>query len=284
MYESINHVQILVAIDDNRTEDFDDLMFAEGRGEITYCCFNNAIQELSRGVCPDIIILDWRRLDSNCPGLVNGLKTEESLRSIPILVVAGANITDEYFTKALIEEVDNLIRRPFTSMEFQIGLKSMIEIQRRNLMIRQLEEAVERKTRELACMSTLELQKSVLLNDLLDQVGRLDRITNFVYATNIKDIQKQLRKQLNLERSWECFKIYFEEIHSDFFERLDRTFDRLSLNERKLCAYIKMGLGNFELSQMAGTSDAAIRKAINRLKKKLALKARDDIRKFFFEF
>ena len=32
-----------------------------------------------------------------------------------------------------------------------------------------------------------------------------------------------------------------------------------------------MGMGNFEICQMSGTSDAALRKAINRLKKKLEL-------------
>ena len=89
---------------------------------------------------------------------------------------------------------------------------------------------------------------------------------------------------MDLDKSWENFKIHFEEMHEGFFEKLDLAYDMLSIKERKISAYIKMGLGNFEISEITGTSDASLRKAINRLKKKLDLGPKDDIRKFFFEF
>ena len=96
--------------------------------------------------------------------------------------------------------------------------------------------------------------------------------------------EKQIKSQLDLGKSWDTFKVHFEQMHNDFFAQLDDRYPSLTINDRKLCAYVKMGMGNFEITQMTGSSDVALKKAINRLKKKLDLTAEDDFRKFVFEF
>ena len=285
MNEHFNHIRILVADDDYSNVEIVLSVIDEFIEEVYYAPNGQVAVDLAKQEQPDVIIMDWEMPEMNGIEAIRQLKRIEDLKAIPILVATGVKTTDQNLTEALEAGAVDFLRKPFSPIEFKARVASAIRVHRQHETILQLlKDSMEQKTRELTSMATLDFQKSALLNELLEQVGRLDRITNFVYATDIKDIQKQLKSQLDLDKSWDSFKIHFEETHTGFFEKLDRTFDSLSLNERKLCSYIKMGMGNFEICQMTGSTDSTLRKAINRLKKKLDLGARDDIRKFMFDF
>lgn len=285
MKEAINNIRILVADDEYSNVEIILSIIDEHIEEVFYAPNGRVAVELAQSERPDIIVMDWEMPEMNGIDAIREIKTIGELEGIPIVVATGLKTTDENLKEALDAGAVDFLRKPFSPIEFKARIDAAIRLKRQHDSILQLlRESMEQKARELTSMATLDFQKSALLNELLNQVGRLDRLTNFVYATDIKDIQKQLKSQLDLDKSWDSFKVHFDETHSGFFEKLDHTFDSLSLKERKLCSYIKMGLGNFEICQMTGTSDVALRKAINRLKKKLDLGARDDIRKFMFDF
>lgn len=285
MSEAIKDVRILVVDDEYSNVELILSIIDERIKEVFYAPNGKIAVELAQEEKPDIIVMDWEMPEMNGIEAIKAIKQIESVSHIPILVATGLKTTDENLMEALEAGAVDFLRKPYSIIEFKARVESSLKVQRQHEAIeKMLQESVEQKQRELTSMATLDFQKSALLNELLEQVGRLDRITNFVYATDIKDIEKQLKTQLDLDKSWDSFKVHFEESHTGFFDKLDHTFNALSVNERKLCAYIKMGMGNFEICQMTGSSDSALRKAINRLKKKLNLGAKDDIRKFLFDF
>lgn len=253
--------------------------------EVFYAPNGKVAIELAKEELPDIIIMDWEMPVMNGIEAIEVIKKTPKIDQIPIIVATGIQTNDESLKKALASGAVDFLRKPYSEIEFNARVESALRIKKQHLTIeKMLRDAIEQKQRQLTSMATIDFQKSALLNELLDQVGRLDRITNYVYATDISEIQKKLKSQLNLDKSWDNFKLQFEEVYTGFFEKLDRQFTTLSNNERKLCAYIKMGMGNFEICQMTGSSDVALRKAINRLKKKLSLKAEDDLRKYLHSF
>ena len=285
MSEEIKDIRILVVDDEYSNVEIVLSIIDDKIQEVFYAPNGKIAIDLTLEEKPDVIVMDWEMPEMNGIEAIKSIKVKKEISRIPIIVATGVKTTDENLREAFDAGAVDFLRKPFSAIEFKSRIESSLRIQQQHETIeRMLQDSIEQKQRELTSMATLDFQKSALLNDLLNQVGRLDRITNFVYATDIKDIQKQLKSQLDLDKSWDSFKIHFEEIHAGFFEKLDHTFDSLSLNERKLCAYIKMGMGNFEICQMTGSSDSALRKAINRLKKKLDLGAKDDIRKFLFDF
>ncbi|WP_462248846.1 response regulator [Ekhidna sp.] len=285
MNEEIKDIRILIADDEYSNVELVLSIIDERIKEVFYAPNGKVAVELAQEEKPDIILMDWEMPEMNGIEAIKAIKETESIAHIPIIVATGLKTSDENLMEALDVGAVDFLRKPYSVVEFKARIESSIRIQKQHEAIqRMLQESIEQKQRELTSMATLDFQKSALLNELLEQVGRLDRITNFVYATDIKDIQKQLKSQLDLDKSWDSFKTHFEETHTGFFNKLNEAFDSLSVNERKLCAYIKMGMGNFEICQMTGSSDAALRKAINRLKKKLNLGAKDDIRKFLFDF
>lgn len=281
----MNAVRILVVDDEYSNVEAVMSMIDDKNSEVFYAPNGQVAVELAKEEKPDIIIMDWEMPVMNGIEAIEAIRKTEGIEQIPIIVATGIKTNDQNLRKALATGAVDFLRKPYSEIEFNARVESALRIQRQHLTIeKMLRDSIEQKQRQLTSMATIDFQKSALLNELLEQVGRLDRITNYVYATDINEIQKKLKSQLNLDKSWDNFKIQFEEVYTGFFEKLDQQFNVLSTNERKLSAYIKMGMGNFEICQMTGTSDAALRKAINRLKKKLSLGAEDDIRSYLLSY
>lgn len=292
MGDLLQDVRLLVADDEYENVEVI-LSYTKGQTDQVYYAPNGKIAvDLAHRKTPDLIIMDWQMPEMDGIEAIKTLQQSEETREIPIIVATGIMTTAENLKEALESGAVDFLRKPYNPIEFQARTESALRIRNQHEQIKKLliqekayiQEALEHKQRELTSMAVFDHQKSTLLTRLLEQIGRLDRITNHVYATDIKAIEKELKSQLNLNKSWDSFKVHFEEMHAGFFEKLDEQFEGISLNERKLCAYIKMGMGNYEICEMTGSSDAAIRKAINRLKKKLDLGPKDEVRKFLFDF
>ncbi len=289
---SLNNRRILIADDDfNNVQVI--LTFLEGiSDQVLYAPNGKVACSLARSEKPELIIMDWQMPVMDGLEAIRELKSDDDTKDMTIIVATGVMTTAENLKEALDAGAVDFLRKPFNPVEFKARTESALRIKHQHEVIKDMleqekkyvEQALEHKKRELTSMAVLDHQKNSMLNEMLEQINKLDRLTNHVYATDIKAIERQLKEQLDLGKSWDGFKIHFEETHDGFFEKLDQEFPGLSLNERKLCAYIKMGMGNFEISQMTGSSDAALRKAINRMKKKLELGPEDEVRKFLFDY
>ena len=288
----LNDIKILVADDDYGNVDVIISFVSEYTDQVFYAPNGRVAYELSKKKSPDLILMDWQMPEVNGIDAIKMLKADEATKDIPIIVATGVMTTVENLQEALDAGAVDFLRKPFSPIEFRARSAATLRLKQQHETIKHLlekekvfiQQQLEHKERELSSMAVFDHQKNVLLKDLLQQVSRLDRITNHVHATDIKSIEKQIVAHLDLDKSWNNFKHHFEEINPGFFGKLDKEYDSLSLNDRKLCAYIKMGMGNFEITQMTGSSDDALRKAINRMKKKMDLGPKDDLRKFLFEF
>ncbi|MCR9249580.1 MAG: response regulator [bacterium] len=278
--DDYNNVEVIITILKNQT----DQIFYAPNGQVAY--------DLAKKQQPDLILMDWQMPKVNGIEAIKMLQADESTKDIPVIVATGVMTTSDNLQEALEAGAVDFLRKPFSPIEFRARSSSTLRIKRQHDQIQEMllkekqyiEETLAMKERELSSMAIFDFQKNTLMEQLMEQVNRLDRITNHVYATDIRSIEKQIKSQLDLGKSWDTFKVHFEKMHDGFFATLDSKYPSLSINDRKLCAYVKMGMGNFEITQMTGSSDVALKKAINRLKKKLELGAEDDFRKFIFDF
>lgn len=80
---------------------------------------------------------------------------------------------------------------------------------------------------------------------------------------------RQLKYSHNNE-SWEEFDLYFQEVHSEFYEKLSSNY-QLTPNEMKLAAFTKLKLSSKEISSLTGQSIRTIDVGRYRLRKKLGI-------------
>lgn len=77
--------------------------------------------------------------------------------------------------------------------------------------------------------------------------------------------------------NWDEFELHFQQIHTNFYKKLLKVHPQLSINERRLCAFISLNLSNKEISELTLKSTRSIEVAKYRIKIKLGLTAKQSI-------
>ncbi|MGB0521969.1 MAG: tetratricopeptide repeat protein [Flammeovirgaceae bacterium] len=147
-----------------------------------------------------------------------------------------------------------------------------------------LKESMSAKERQLATSTMFSHEKNALLNQLLHYFQEMKSEVSDTGFAKILEASKLIQKNVNLQNSWENFVYQFENVHPDFFKRIKEAYPDVTGAELKIAAYVKIGLGNKEIAQVANMSGEAVKKGMYRLKKRLALEADDNLRDFIIRF
>lgn len=153
----------------------------------------------------------------------------------------------------------------------------------------QLQGELRHKSSELAS-STMNLihQNDILqkldedMQELSESVRREERKT--AITKRISDIRADLQTHMNDDESWNKFEENFNLVYDDFMKRLTEQFTTLKTSDRKLCAYLKMGLSSKEMASLLNMSVRSVETARYRLRKKLNLEAGDNLTDFIQNF
>ncbi len=90
-----------------------------------------------------------------------------------------------------------------------------------------------------------------------------------------------VRKKLNIliseEELWDDFKVQFEKIRPEFFNKLKRVAPDLSVNDLKHCTYVVSNLKSKEVAQLINVSPRSVETTRYRIKKKIGLEKDDSL-------
>lgn len=129
-----------------------------------------------------------------------------------------------------------------------------------------------------AALTSLKLE---LKNDLLHQlINDLDGLSAEDKEQRIEQIKKNIKGNLKSEKNWDGFLKHFDAAHTGFFGNLKSLHPHLTTNEEKHCAFLKMKLNNKEVASLLGITPESVKKARQRLKKKLGLKPEDSLKNY----
>jgi hypothetical protein len=145
------------------------------------------------------------------------------------------------------------------------------------------QENLASKERELASMAIQVLEKTKLMQDIQKQMQTLGENEEDI-KYNIKNLGKKLRESIDFNEDWENFKLHFEQVHPDFFERLTTTFPKLTNNDLKTIAYIRINLASKDIARLLNIDAKSIKMLKYRLKKKLQLEEETDLDFFLKTF
>lgn len=120
------------------------------------------------------------------------------------------------------------------------------------------------------------------MQDLSEAVRREDKKT--VVTGKITEIRNNLQTYLNDDDGWGKFEENFNLVYDDFMKKLTDQFTTLKMSDRKLCAYLRMGLSSKEMASLLNMSVRSIETARYRLRKKLNLEAGDNLTDFIQNF
>jgi len=113
-------------------------------------------------------------------------------------------------------------------------------------------------------------------NDLIEKVSaELEVLKNtmaieHVAPEKLEYFEKLVKSTILTANDWDSFRQMFDKVHKGFFFKLKQVFPNLSEADTRLLSLIKLQLTNREMSNMLGVGIDAIKKAKQRLRKKIA--------------
>lgn len=239
--------------------------------------------EVAKSQQPDLIIMDWDMPVMNGIEAIRQIKNRETISEIPIIMATGQMTSSEHLQIALEAGATDYIRKPIDFVELTARVNTALRIREQQVAIRALLESdIDLKNRKLSTTSMLIVEKNSLLHDFHQELREIGEVFDNKPMDMARDRLTQLRKRisnhLDLDQSWETFKLHFDEVNPRFFTSLKNISNDLSYKDQKLCAYIKLGMDNKQIARLLNISPGSARTSLYRLKKKLGIDQDENLR------
>ena len=171
-------------------------------------------------------------------------------------------------SRILAEKDDHFKRQTeILRLEKEKQEKELIELKNQ-----QLQRELEHQGKELASSTMHIVQKSEMLLTIKDKLKRIAQISNDPkIKPEITELIKNIEKDTLIDKDWEKFEIYFNNIHDRFTQILKEKFPILTANDIKMCAYLRMNLSTKEIASILNISVRGVEISRYRLRKKMNL-------------
>jgi tetratricopeptide (TPR) repeat protein/DNA-binding CsgD family transcriptional regulator len=165
--------------------------------------------------------------------------------------------------------------------------QALAEAQLRNSQLRehQLLEQLEFRNKSLTTHTLNMIQKNSVMEEIRETVTEVLRTSSKNESSPVYNrLMRLIDYSFSLDKDWDDFKIYFEQVHHDFFSKVKETHPDLSSGELKLCALIRLNMNLKESSTVLGISPESVKTARYRLRKKLNLEEETNLTDYFLTF
>jgi biopolymer transport protein ExbD len=143
--------------------------------------------------------------------------------------------------------------------------KNLFELQKRL----DTEQALNKKNRELISANLQLLSNDTQIDSIISQS-----------KGDFSQLKNQFKQIKNSNKNWDNIFKHFLEVEPLFFNQLSLAYPKLTNNDLKLCAFLKMNLTTKEIASINGVTEVAVSKSRNRLRKKLNMLPGEDILAF----
>ena len=157
---------------------------------------------------------------------------------------------------------------------------SKAELANAQLKESELRQELEYKNKELTSYTINFIRKNEVMEELKTSIVDIKKSADATTAQKLTKLNRIVDNALDVDKDWEDFKLYFENVHKDFFKNLRARFPDLGNSELKLCALLKLNLSMKETASIMGISPESVKTARYRLRKKMNLSKEDSLTDF----
>ncbi len=254
--------------------------------------------EIASRMQPDLIITDWQMPKMSGLDFIRTLKQNSETSHILVIMATGVMTESIAMKEVLDAGAIDFIRKPIDSFELLARTGSALKladsfrkirederviVEKEAIIVKQKAEMLQienEKQKNDLLLNALKLnQLSELNNQLINQLIELNKKSSPATARKIRDIINTYRYSA-AEQTWEGLRTHFQNFHQDFYSNLNKVYPTLTLNEKKICGFLRLNMTTKEISTFTFQSVESIRKARIRLRKKLNLSESDELSTF----
>jgi tetratricopeptide (TPR) repeat protein len=181
--------------------------------------------------------------------------TQKRNRAIYLMIIGGAFLGLVIFLLLFLLQ-KNKIKRVRLSSE-------KVELEKENLS-----NDLAYKNKELITNVMYLLKKNELILIVTDKLKKAKMSFKVENRKVVEDVIRDL-EMASKGDIWKEFELRFQEVHSDFYNKLNELFPSLTPNELKLCAFLRLNMSTKDIAAITFLSVNSINIARHRLRKKL---------------
>jgi PAS domain S-box-containing protein len=135
---------------------------------------------------------------------------------------------------------------------------------------KRLQHELNIKDRELVSFLLQLSEKNEMLTKVSKHFKALKPVLNERQTLQIEQLDEMLQ-QKSAPVNWNIVETQLEKLHPGFFKRLQLKHPAISVKDKKLCAYLRLGLSSKEISGLQHITAKSVEIARVRLRKKLKI-------------
>lgn len=156
-----------------------------------------------------------------------------------------------------------------------IILRYKMKIRYAKIKQQKLQDEIEFKNKELTSNVMSLMKKNEILSEVTNKLIEVEKqAVKEETKTALNRIAKDIERSTQ-EKIWDEFELRFKQVHSEFYERLNKRFPDLSPNEQRLCAFLRLNLSSKEIAALTNKNTRSVEMARFRLRKKLGISAQE---------
>ena len=171
---------------------------------------------------------------------------------------------ERYYSKIRLKLIDENNQK-MELVELRNSEK-LIQLENQNL-----EENIQSKNRELAIATMAIVKKNQFLKAILQDLENLD--SNPLVTRVIRVLKRNSKK----DDDWQFFKEAFDNSDKDFLKNLKLVHPKLTPNDMRLCAYLRLNLSSKEIAPLFNISAKSVEIKRYRLRKRMGLGRVDNL-------
>ena len=151
--------------------------------------------------------------------------------------------------------------------------KSNLELTAQNTLLEKenFEKELEIRNKELSTHVMGMIRKNETIGQIVEVLSsKLNKDNEKFFLQIIRDLGT-----LQDENVWDEFEIRYQQVHNEFYEKLQSVSPHLTTNERRLCAFLRLNMTTKDIASITGQSIRSIEVARTRLRKKLEISNSD---------
>jgi len=145
------------------------------------------------------------------------------------------------------------------------------EMEKKELRKKELETELEYKSRQMTTHTLNMMQKNKALREMTVDITNISKKADSSIKQDLKRLKFMLNQSLKVDKDWDEFRLYFEQVNQTFFSKLKEISPNISPAEERLAALIKLKMNIKETASVLNISPSSVKMARHRLRQKLNL-------------
>jgi tetratricopeptide (TPR) repeat protein len=161
------------------------------------------------------------------------------------------------------------MKKQNTKLELEL-LNNKLGIERDELDRNLIQSKLEEKEKQLTLNLIYSLKRNEILKEATNKLIEHRKYFNKEGQEVVRGVLQDLNS-IKEEQIFKEFEASFLNLHVGFFDNLAKDYPDLTLNEKRICAFVRLNLTSKEIMGITGQTQATLNMAKTRLRKKMGI-------------